>query len=138
MPTSERQSQYGQRRLNKRGKENPEQSRRKTYYWDAVQVVQERPKEMLKAMTKSRARSVLGVGLKGESSESITWGSVYRSFRRECSQLELGGDNEKGTTLRDCHEAYQILIKDAKPCMLKRSLSLYIPDSLSDGEGEET
>ena len=36
-------------------------------------------KEMLKAMSKSRAREILGVGLNGESKDSITGGRVYKS-----------------------------------------------------------
>ena len=87
------ESRYSFRRK-KKGKEMPENSTAKTFYWDVVQDAEERPKEMLKAMTKSRARSVLGVGLKGASSESITWGRVYKSFRKECDQLETGGQNE--------------------------------------------
>ena len=102
--------------------------RGKTFYWDVVQQVaaQERP-EMLKVMTKSRAKSVLGVGLKGEPVENIAWGTVYRSFRREFTKaLEFGTEDEKSSTLRDCHEAYQVLIKDAKPCTLKKALDLHI------------
>ena len=86
----------------------------KTFYWDVEEVGKERPKEMLKAMSKSRAREILGVGLNGEPKDSITGGRVYKSFRKLCDRLELGRENKKGITLRDCHEAYQVLIKDTK------------------------
>ena len=91
----------------------------KTFYWDTEQTSPERPKEMLKVMTNTRARSLLGVGMSGESDESLTWESIYKAFRQECNKLEVGIEDENGTTLRDCHEAYQILIKHARPKIIR-------------------
>ena len=65
-------------------------------------------------MTKARARNVLNVG----EEERMNAGNVHKAFRKHAYPLELENSrakNNDGVSQVDLHEAYQHLIKYAKP-----------------------
>jgi len=65
-------------------------------------------------MTKARARNVLNVN----EDERMTFGKVHKAFRTLSYPLELENSrakNEDGISQVDLHEAFQHLVKYAKP-----------------------
>ena len=97
-------------------------------YWDWYQVDQ--PAAAVAArrrwqgesiMSDGKARNVLGlwrrVGLaerNAKLNEEMSYDKNVEPFRKESKVLESGGRNEKGYTLQDFHEAYQVLLKGKK------------------------
>ena len=84
------------------------------FYWDVVYQETVDVQNRREKMTKARAKNVLNVG----DDERMNPGNVHRAFRKHAYPLELENcraKNNDGVSQVDLHEAYQHLIKYAKP-----------------------
>jgi len=84
------------------------------FYWDVVYQETVDLQNRREKMTKARAKNVLNVG----DDERMNPGNVHRAFRKHAYPLELENcraKNSDGVSQVDLHEAYQHLIKYAKP-----------------------
>ena len=91
-----------------------EMKKKPKFYWDVVFQETVDVQNRREKMTKKRAKNVLNVG----DDERMNPGNVHRAFRKHAYPLELENcraKNSDGVSQVDLHEAYQHLIKYAKP-----------------------
>ena len=91
-----------------------EMKKKPKFYWDVVYQETVDVQNRREKMTKKRAKNVLNVG----DDERMNPGNVHQAFRRHAYPLELENcraKNSDGVSQVDLHEAYQHLIKYAKP-----------------------